>query len=93
MRGRERDVKRKEDSEGQVKKQRQTKTEAEAERMHSVVIVERQEIKKMSYSLIYSLILHREFLSWGSLLLDYSILLQVDIKLFDKYRNTFHHTA
>lgn len=76
-----------------MEKQTEIKTEAVAERMHSVVIVELQEIKKMSHNLIYSLILHSEFFSSGSLLLGYSSLFQVDIKLVDKYRNTFHHTA
>lgn len=62
MRGKEKETEReKEDREGQRKKQTETKIEAVAERMHSVVIVECQEIKKMSHNLIYSLILHREF--------------------------------
>lgn len=63
MRGRERQKEKRRQRGTEKETETETKTEAEAERMHSVVIVECQEIKKMSYNLIYSLFLHREVFS------------------------------
>lgn len=59
--------------------------------MYSVTTVEWPEIKKMSYSFVYSLILWREFLCWGFLISDDSNLFKIDIKLIDTYRNTYHY--
>lgn len=47
-------------------------------------------IKKMPYSLPYTLILWRHFLSWGSLLSDDSSLCQADIKLASTGRPIIH---